>query len=61
MLQTCERCKRQIPKAEKCNYCARLLCESCTKSSKRASKTRKLFICKDCWCRMELRKKFKSA
>jgi hypothetical protein len=61
MLQTCERCKKQFPKAERCNYCNKLICESCTKSSKRASKVRKLFICKDCWSNMASRTKFKSA
>ena len=61
MLQTCERCKKQTAKAEKCNYCGKLIDESCTKSSKRASKVRKLFICKDCWGKMELRTKFKAA
>ncbi len=61
MLQTCERCKKQIPKAEKCDYCNRLMCESCTKSSKRASKIKKLFICKDCWSQMGKRSRFKSS
>ncbi len=61
MLQTCERCKKQVAKADRCNYCERLICESCKKSSKRASKTVKLFICKDCWSDMKKRKKFKSA
>ena len=61
MLETCERCKRQVPRADTCNYCKRLVCESCKKSAKRASKIKKLFICKDCWSKMESRKKFKSS
>ncbi len=60
MLQTCERCKRQVPKADICNYCSRLMCESCKKSSRRAGRNKKLFICKDCWSKMPLRRKFKS-
>ncbi len=61
MLYACERCKKLNPKMEKCDYCNRLVCESCTKSSKRSEKTKKLFICKDCWSNMVRRSKFKSA
>ncbi len=61
MLQNCERCKRQVAKAERCDSCGKLICESCIKSQKRASKTRKMFICKDCWSSIPARTKFKSA
>lgn len=60
MLQACERCKKQVAKADRCDYCARLVCESCVKSSRRARRTRKLFICKDCWSDMGKRTRFKS-
>lgn len=61
MLHTCERCKKQTHKLDRCNYCERLMCEDCKKSSKRASKTKLAFICKDCWSDLAKRTKFKSA
>lgn len=60
MLQTCERCKKQTHMLDRCNSCSKLVCESCKKSSKRAQRIKKLFICKDCWSNMAARKKFKS-
>ncbi|MCL5434327.1 MAG: hypothetical protein M1559_01270 [Candidatus Marsarchaeota archaeon] len=56
----CERCKREIFRTFKCNYCGRNLCRNCVKSSKRKSKTVKLVICKDCWSEMPKRKAYKS-
>jgi hypothetical protein len=60
MLNNCERCKRQVPKADICNYCKKIICETCKKSARRASKIKKLFICKDCWGNLAFRKRFKS-
>ena len=59
VMMTCERCGKQSPKLEKCNYCGRLVCRDCTKSSKRL-KVGRLFICKDCWSDMKKRKEYKS-
>ena len=60
MLHTCERCKKQTHKMDKCKYCSRQVCESCKKSGKRASKTKRVYICKDCWSNLPTRTKFKN-
>ncbi|MEM3841355.1 MAG: hypothetical protein QXN59_01515 [Candidatus Micrarchaeaceae archaeon] len=60
MTMTCERCKREIFKYEKCDYCGRKICNSCIKSSQRSSKTRRLIICKDCWGSIPKRKSYKN-
>ena len=60
MTITCERCKREIFKYEKCDYCGRKICNSCMKSSQRASKVRRLIICRDCWSSMPKRKAYKN-
>jgi hypothetical protein len=60
-IMVCERCGKKIAKLDKCNYCRKMCCTLCVKSSKRAGKGDKLYICKDCWSVMEKRKKFKSA
>lgn len=57
----CERCGRDIYKYSTCNYCRKKICYSCVKSSKRASKTVRIVICKDCWTKMPSRKAYKSA
>ena len=61
MILTCERCKNEEHELERCNYCKRMVCNSCTKSSARYQKTTRLVICKDCWSKMPARKTFKSA
>ncbi len=57
----CERCKDEIFKSERCNYCNRLICFNCVKSSSRHMKTLRLVICKDCWGIMRRRSAFKNA
>ena len=58
----CERCGAKTAKLDSCNYCSKMCCVSCVKSSKRAKvKGEKLYICKDCWTKMDRRGKFKSA
>lgn len=61
--RNCERCGKEAHYFEYCDYCEpkRRVCRSCQKSSKTASKTLRLVICKDCWSKLERRKKFKSA
>ncbi|MCX6769647.1 MAG: hypothetical protein NT051_03125 [Candidatus Micrarchaeota archaeon] len=56
----CERCSGQNYMLEKCDYCSKFACQSCTKSAKRLKKVRRLVICKDCWGKIETRKKFKA-
>ena len=60
MVLSCERCKRETYKPERCNYCKRMICNLCTKSSSRYRKTTRLIICKDCWSNMKKRSAFKS-
>lgn len=59
----CERCKREAHYLEYCDYCEpkKRVCRSCQKSSKTASKTQRLVICKTCWGNIKKRKAFKSA
>ena len=56
----CERCKEEIYKLEKCDFCNRKICRDCTKSSKNTSKLARSVICKDCWSDMTKRAKYKS-
>jgi len=56
----CERCSKEIHKREKCDYCNRTICNSCVKSSRRVSKIHRTVICKDCWGKIPMRKKYKS-
>ena len=60
MVTYCERCKKEIYRQYKCNYCGRTICSSCIKSSQTATKILKLTICKDCWSNMPKRKAYKS-
>jgi hypothetical protein len=57
---TCERCKNEMFKASKCDYCGRKICNNCIKSSERASKIVRLIICKSCWSNMPKRSAYKS-
>jgi hypothetical protein len=60
MVLLCERCKKEVHILEHCNYCNRMICNSCMKSSSRYKKTTRLVICKDCWGSMKRRDAFKS-
>lgn len=60
MVTYCERCKKEIYRQYKCDYCGRTICSSCVKSSQTATKILKLVICKDCWGNMPKRKAYKS-
>lgn len=60
-IKTCERCGKQTAKLDRCSYCGRLLCVACIKSAKRVRKITRLYICKDCWGKISVRKKFKAA
>jgi len=57
----CQRCKKEYHHLEPDTYCDRLVCQDCIKSSKRATVTTHLVICKDCWGDLAKRAKFKSA
>jgi hypothetical protein len=59
-IRVCERCGGKTAKLDECNYCSKSVCNNCIKSSKRAGKIAKLYICKDCWSNMKKRKAFKS-
>ena len=59
-IETCGRCNNQTAKLVKCEYCARLLCNSCVKSAKR-KKIDHRYICKSCWSNIGKRSMFKSA
>ncbi|MCL5430112.1 MAG: hypothetical protein M1504_01385 [Candidatus Marsarchaeota archaeon] len=56
----CDRCKKEVYKAELCNYCGKKICDSCVKSSQKATKLQRLVICRDCWSMMPKRKAFKA-
>ncbi len=56
----CERCKREVYRYEKCDYCGRNVCSSCQKASQTATKTLRLVICKDCWTNMRKRRAYKN-
>jgi hypothetical protein len=56
----CDRCKREVYRYERCNYCLRNVCVSCEKSSQRIKKTMRMVICKDCWGDMRKRGAFKN-
>ncbi len=57
----CERCSNETYMPEKCNYCGKMLCRDCHKSSKNSKKEGRLVICKSCWGNLGKRGKFKSA
>ncbi|VVB66778.1 Uncharacterised protein [Candidatus Gugararchaeum adminiculabundum] len=57
----CERCSNQAYFLEKCNYCEKMVCRACEKSSKRRMKIKRYVICKTCWSDIKKRQKFKSA
>lgn len=59
-IQVCVRCGEKTPKMEACGYCNRNLCRNCIKSCRKPSRTERLCICKDCWSKMETRKKYKA-
>jgi late competence protein required for DNA uptake (superfamily II DNA/RNA helicase) len=58
-IKVCSRCGTKTAKLEECGSCGRMLCRNCIKSSRRSGKTEKVYICKDCWSKMEARKQFK--
>lgn len=60
MIITCSRCGTQTPKVVNCDYCKKVICNSCIKSQKR-KKVGRIYICKSCWSLMPSRKRFKSA
>ncbi|VVC02673.1 Uncharacterised protein [Candidatus Burarchaeum australiense] len=43
-----------------CEYCKKVICRACVKSSKRIGKVTQMAICKSCWGDLKARKKFKS-
>lgn len=57
----CELCSNTVTVPERCEYCSKMACRTCQKSSKRVGKVKHLVICKGCWGDMDKRKKFKSA
>ena len=60
-IMTCIRCGKQTAKVMNCSYCNKQLCYACIKSSKRIKKIKRYNICKDCWGKMPVRRKFKSS
>ncbi|NYZ74734.1 hypothetical protein H0O03_00520 [Candidatus Micrarchaeota archaeon] len=56
----CQRCGKEAHMVEPCDYCNRIACRSCIKSTRTVAKTIRRAICKDCWTKIPLRKKFKS-
>lgn len=60
MTQFCDRCKKEMYRFNKCDYCKKTICFSCVKSSQKNTKTSRLCICKDCWSDMKKRKEFKT-
>ncbi|MEM3399579.1 MAG: hypothetical protein QXP42_01980 [Candidatus Micrarchaeia archaeon] len=56
----CQRCSKEIHLLENCDFCQRLVCVSCIKSSRRLSKVERIVICKDCWSDNKKRQEFKS-
>ncbi|MEM4295327.1 MAG: hypothetical protein QXS91_00780 [Candidatus Anstonellales archaeon] len=61
MLAKCKRCNKMHWNLYFCNYCARVICIKCLKASKHINDKAiyKINICKDCWTKAELRKKYK--
>ena len=57
----CEKCSGETHRPEKCNYCGRMVCRNCEKSSKRSKKEGRLVICKNCWGNLKRRQKFKTS
>ena len=56
----CERCKKETPFIEPCDYCSRKICRSCEKAAATHSKILHTIICKSCWGDLRKRRKFKS-
>jgi len=56
----CQRCGKEAHSLEPCDYCNRVVCRACIKSTRTVAKTIRRVICKDCWTKLPLRKKFKS-
>jgi len=56
----CERCENTTHMPKQCEYCKKVICRACLKSSKRVGKTVQLVICKSCWGNLKARKKYKS-
>jgi len=59
-IETCGRCGTQCALLQKCEYCNRAVCVTCTKSSKR-KKIDHRYICKSCWSSISKRSMYKSA
>lgn len=57
----CGRCGDDAYYLEPCDYCKRIVCRNCQKSSLTASKTVRKVICKDCWGDIKKRTAYKSA
>lgn len=62
MLVKCQRTGEKTAKPSQCNYCGRFIALKSVKSSKRVSRKDILTItiCKDCWGKMEIRKKYRN-
>jgi methionyl-tRNA synthetase len=58
-IETCARCGNQTAKLDKCDYCNRVICNTCIKSQKR-KKIGHRIICKSCWSNMTKRSMYKS-
>ncbi len=58
----CQRCSRITWTAVVCNYCGKVVCDKCVKTSKRVKRRdiAKLHICKDCWSNLEKRKMYRN-
>ncbi len=61
MAMKCQRCGEDAYYLEPCNYCNRIVCRNCQKSSLTASKIDRKVICKDCWGDIKKRRAYKSA
>lgn len=59
-IEVCIRCGEKKAKFESCGYCGRKLCVACIKSCRKPTRTERLCICKDCWSKMDLRRKYKA-
>lgn len=55
----CARCSKETYELEMCEYCRKMVCRLCEKSSKRIKKLKRIVICKDCWGDMKKRNEFK--
>ena len=61
MATKCERCGKDAHQLEACFSCNLMVCRACHKSSKSASKTNRLIICKTCWTSIPKRRKWEQA